>query len=291
MVPVTIETRRKKKSKSKKKSVSSGQQPQTNQQTSEQQNIYFYTPDQVNGAAPLTADGRTRIDPRQRVTETRAQSPRQQLTENPQQGQQSSFSGPSSYPNLQIPSFPFQAQQQFANAPRQPSYFFTPQDGYSPFASPFRAQQQQFQQPQSQQVQRPQPQRGIQPSQRPSSGQESAAPSQGTTGTTEDRPSSLAQGYQRFQNPFFESFSGFGGGAPFGGPYTQRDPPSYSLLPPGQNPQQAPSLPPQPFLDIARPQSQLQSQISPENPRPEISSNQDPRLYSQAVPQQDRYAF
>ncbi|CAL1295794.1 unnamed protein product, partial [Larinioides sclopetarius] len=186
VVPVTIETRRRKKNGANRNSSPTEtvrtSQPNSQQQTAEQQNIYYYAPDQGNSVQPQGPGVRTVVEPRQQLRGSTDQ--RQSQNQRPQPVRQSSPQNnrPAPYapqtPNgLQLPTFPFQPQQ-FMNAPQQPPYFFGSQDGFQPFAPPFGLERPQLlveQPPSRQQRPRPpvqeQPPRARQPSERPSSPQ------------------------------------------------------------------------------------------------------------------------
>ncbi|GBM98317.1 hypothetical protein AVEN_62351-1 [Araneus ventricosus] len=258
VVPVTIETRRRKKNSANINSSPTEtvrtSQPNGQQQTAEQQNIYYYAPDQVNSVQPQGPGVRTVVEPRQQLRgntdqrQSQNQRPQPVRQSSPQNNRPAPYS-PQTPPNgLQLPTFPFQPQP-FINAPQQPPYFFGSQDGFQPFSPPFGLERPQLlveQIPSRQQRPRPpvqeQPPRARQPSERPSSPQIIEDPNKERT--REERPAigNQQQGYSGFQHPFFDGFPGLGSSS-FSSPFAQRDPSPFSLVPPAQMSQQPPSLP------------------------------------------------
>ncbi|GFW37943.1 uncharacterized protein TNCV_4631441 [Trichonephila clavipes] len=315
VVPITIETRRKKKSK-KKTPTPVAENSQQGQQVSEQQNVYYYAPDQINNPQQLRPGGRGVMNPQQQVrgnTEARqAQSSPQNGRPQPVQAQNSRpapYSPQNSSP-LQLPNFPFQTRPLVNNEPQPPPYFFGPQQPFgSPFAPLDQFQSSPFigsQRPDSQQGFRPsnqaQPPRNRQPSEHPSGSQISSDPN--NERGRDERPNAPSQqGFPGFQNSFFDGFPGFGS-APFNGPYTPQDPPSFSLLPPQpfspqlsglRSPQQPPperyneqTRPQRPQYNVQEIPQPPQGQARPESVRQGISVQIQPGL--QELPQygQDR---
>ncbi|GFT90990.1 uncharacterized protein NPIL_15511, partial [Nephila pilipes] len=315
VIPITIETRRKKKSKKKNPAPSAEISQQGQQQVSEQQNVYYYTPDQISNVQQLRPDGRAVANPQQQVrgnseAQSSPQSGRLQPVNQPEAqntGRPAPYSPQNASP-LQLPNFPFQTRPLVNNEPRQPSYFFGPQE---PFGSPFGPLDQfqsrppfiGAQRPESQQGFRPanqgQPPRNRQPSDHPSGSQVSSDPN--GERVRDERPSNTPsqQGYPGFQNPFFDGFSGFGS-APFNGPFTPQNPSSFSLIPPQQFSQQLPGLrgpqqPPERYNEQTRPQYSVQEipqspqgQVRPENIRQGISVPIQPSVQELSLYGQDR---
>ncbi|GIX79254.1 uncharacterized protein CEXT_714121 [Caerostris extrusa] len=90
--------------------------------------------------------------------------------------------------------------------------------------------------------------------------------------TGDRRPPNVGpqQGFPGFQNSFFDGFPGFGP-SPFNNPFAQRDPSPFSLIPPGQIPQQSPVLPngqpvPNRYNEQGRPQYSVQEIPRPQSP-------------------------
>ncbi|GIY42332.1 uncharacterized protein CDAR_510791 [Caerostris darwini] len=94
--------------------------------------------------------------------------------------------------------------------------------------------------------------------------------------TGDRRPPNVGpqQGFPGFQNSYFDGFPGFGP-SPFSNPFTQRDPSPFSLIPPGQIPQQSPVLPngqpvPNRYNEQSRPQYSVQEIPRPQSPQNHI---------------------